>query len=486
MFSLSFLAIAAFLLSLLLTPLFRNLFRSVGLVDSPDQDRKRHARAVPRVGGIPILLAYAGACLLLLVMPLQGGELVHGAIPLARKLIPAVLVVFAVGLIDDLIGLKPWQKLAGESFAAGLAVWAGLHLTGLGHFQIGPVPAIVLTVFWLVVCTNAFNLIDGIDGLAAGIGLFATVTTFLAAMLHGHYPLALATAGLAGALLGFLVFNFNPASIFLGDSGSLSIGFLLGCYGIIWSQKTATLLGMTAPMMALAIPLLDTTLAVARRLLRGRPVFAADRGHIHHKLLERGLSPRRAALVLYGLCGLGAALSLLQSLASKQYAGPIVVLFCVAAWVGVERLGYVEFGLAGRLIVPATFRRVLGAQLRLRRLEEELAGAASTEECWEALRAAGKDFGFSHVALAVDHRCWEETLGEPGGHCWTLEIPLVEDGYVRLGHRFEGETVPMVVGPLAELVRRVLAGKLGNGKGAGADVCPTFVGQGSSTKPPRD
>jgi UDP-GlcNAc:undecaprenyl-phosphate/decaprenyl-phosphate GlcNAc-1-phosphate transferase len=162
-----------------------------------------------------------------------------------------------------------------------------------------------LTILWLLACMNAFNLVDGLDGLAVGVGLFATLTVFTAAMMQHNMVLAVATFPLAGALLAFLCYNFNPATIFLGDSGSLLIGFLLGCYAAIWSNKSATLLGMTAPLMALSIPLLDVALAIVRRFLRRQPIFAADRGHIHHRLLDRGFTPRRVVLMLYGLCGLG-------------------------------------------------------------------------------------------------------------------------------------------------------------------------------------
>src|SRR6185436_13025698 len=140
-----------------------------------------------------------------------------------------------------------------------------------------------LTILWLLVCTNAFNLIDGMDGLATGAGLFATLTILLAGMLEGNHALVLAAVPLGGALLGFLRYNFNPASAFLGDSGSLLLGFLLGCFGVIWSFKTATVFGMIAPLMAMSVPILDATLAVARRFLRGRPIFGADRGHVHHR-----------------------------------------------------------------------------------------------------------------------------------------------------------------------------------------------------------
>src|SRR5262249_32959422 len=152
---------------------------------------------------------------------------------------------------------------------------------------------------WLILCSNAFNLIDGVDGLAAGVGLTATTATLAAGLLHGDWMLGFVTAPLAGCLLGFLRYNFNPASIFLGDSGSLLIGFLLGCYGVIWSQKSVTMLGMAAPALVMALPLLEVGLSVVRRFLRNEPIFAGDRGHIHHRLLDRGLSPRRVAISLY-------------------------------------------------------------------------------------------------------------------------------------------------------------------------------------------
>src|SRR5207247_514333 len=205
-----------------------------------------------------------------------------------------------------------------------------------------------LTLLWLVGCANAFNLIDGVDGLATGLGLFATLTMVIAALLHGNLTLAIATAPLAGALLGFLRYNFNPASIFLGDSGSLLVGFLLGCYGVLWTQKSATLLGMAAPLMALSIPILDVCLSIGRRFLSQSPIFGADRGHIHHRLLDRGLSPRRVALLLYAVGGLGALFSILQSVVPSRLSLLILALFCASTWIFVHSLKYVEFGVAGR------------------------------------------------------------------------------------------------------------------------------------------
>ncbi|MGA2326236.1 MAG: MraY family glycosyltransferase [Bryobacteraceae bacterium] len=460
MYSLLLAGLSAFILSFFLTPLLRNLCVRIGCVDRPDQLRKLHTHPIPRVGGVPIFIACVAAWGILFLSPLQGGHLARQALPLAWKLLPSFLLVFATGLCDDLFGLRPWHKFLAEFAAAALACWAGIHATFAGH-PLALWWTIPLTVIWLVGCTNAFNLIDGVDGLAAGVGLFATLTTLIAALLQGNYALAIATVPLAGALLGFLRYNFNPATIFLGDSGSLSIGFLLGCYGVIWSQKSATLLGMTAPLMALSIPLLDTGIAIARRLLRGQPIFTGDRGHIHHRLLARGLTPRRVVLLLYAVCGVAATFSLLQSMMRNQYAGLVIVLFCSAAWLGIQHLGYVEFSAAGRLIVPRTFLRVLNAQLRLRTLEDALASAETIDQCWLAVRGASHDFGFQHISMRVNHTLYEESFSTADAPaCWTLHVPLTDLEFVQLGHGFESQVEPMVVGSLADLLRRSLLPKL--------------------------
>jgi UDP-GlcNAc:undecaprenyl-phosphate/decaprenyl-phosphate GlcNAc-1-phosphate transferase len=454
--------LAAFLgsfgITFLLTPVCRNLALRCGLVDRPDQARKTHPRPIPRVGGIPIL----GACLLSVCLLTRTAA--------TANLLAATVVVFAIGLCDDLRSLKPWQKLAGQVAAAALACSAGVRIDNLGSY---PVPfwcAVTLTIFWLVGCTNAINLIDGMDGLATGIGLFATLTTLAAALLQGHYALALATAPLAGALFGFLRYNFHPASIFLGDCGSLPLGFLLGAYGVIWSHKSSTILGLTAPLVALSVPLLDTAVSIVRRFLSGRPIFGADRRHIHHLLLDRGFTPRRAALLLYGACGCAAILSLLLGTSPGHYAGPILLLVCVAAWTGVRLLGYVEFDIAGSLLRPRTFRRAIDAQMRLRSLEASLAAATTVEECWTAVRGASKSLGFQRLAMRLDHTLYEELLANCAPEqFWSLDIPLSETEYIRLGHSFQ-DSVPLnTVEPFAGVLRRSLEPKL---RGLHAGVPP--------------
>ncbi|MGH9720031.1 MAG: MraY family glycosyltransferase [Bryobacteraceae bacterium] len=434
MYSLLFLALSSLLLCLLLTPVCRDAFHRAGLLDKPDKHRKTHSRAVPRVGGIPIAISFAAAFGLLLLSPLSGGAVVvQPYLPLVWKLLPAAAVVFATGLIDDLKGLRPLHKLAGQTAASVLAYWGGVRILGVAGFSIDNWWSLPLTVIWLVACTNAFNLIDGVDGLASGVGLFATLTTLVAALLQGNIGLALATAPLCGALLGFLRYNFNPASIFLGDSGSLLIGFLLGCYGVLWSHKSATLLAMTAPLMVLAIPILDTCLSIARRFLRHAPIFGADRGHIHHRLLDRGLTPRRVALLMYAVCGVMAAFSILQSVAHNQYSGVILILFCAVAWLGVSKLNYIEFGVAWRVLLGGTVRRVLSVQIRLHHLQNEVAKALTAGDCWLAIREAAPGFGFGRVKMRLLEESFEEQFGDwSATSSWTLRIPISDRDYVNL------------------------------------------------------
>jgi len=441
-YSLIFLTLTAFTLSLILTPVVRDGFLRIGVLDLPDRVRKLHARPTPRIGGVPIATAYLGAFAILLLSPLKGGQVIQGQLSQVWTLLPAVGLIFATGLADDLIELKPWMKLAGQTGAAALAYWSGVQVDSIAAHPIPEWGSLPITLIWLVACTNAFNLIDGIDGLASGVGLFATVTIFLSGLLMDNVFLAFATAPLAGCLLGFLRYNFNPASIFLGDSGSLFIGFLLGCYGAIWSQKSATLLGMTAPLMALSIPLLDVGLSVTRRFLRGRPIFGADRGHIHHRLLERGLTPRGVALALYGVTGLAAAFSLLQTYFSNRFSGLIIVAFCGVAWMGIQQLGYAEFGAARRILTRRSFQGLVSAQLSLQKFQRDLEGCRSLEDAWPVVRDACAEFGFHHVRVDAGDRTYESRSPAPRSpQAWTVLIPLAPRCSATLGrtHRSANE-----------------------------------------------
>jgi UDP-GlcNAc:undecaprenyl-phosphate GlcNAc-1-phosphate transferase len=455
--SLIWLGCVSFGLSLILTPIFRDIFRSYGMVDQPDGGRKIHKYPIPRVGGMAIACSYLGC---FFVVPLLSKNPFEDKLTLVWNVLPALGVIFAVGVIDDLFGLKPWQKLFGQLAAAGLAYWAGVRIVDVVGFHAESWWSLPVTILWLLTCTNAFNLVDGMDGLAAGVGLFATLTIFLAAILHGNVPLAMATFPLAGCLLGFLCYNFNPATIFLGDSGSLLLGFLLGCFGVIWTQKSATFLGMTAPLMALSIPLVDVGLAILRRALKRQPIFSADRGHIHHRLLDRGLTPKRAVLILYAICSLVAVFSLTANLVENdnRLSAFVIILFCAVAWIGIQYLGYAEFSLAGRMLFRGDFQRTLKARMDLAAFEKQLAAATTIEKCWAIAVDAAPKFGFSCVRMEALGVCFDSLeAGRVAGSCWSCRLPLGASAFIEL-RRIPAETAQAIIlGPFVDAVQAQLS-----------------------------
>ncbi|HEY9141166.1 MAG TPA: MraY family glycosyltransferase [Bryobacteraceae bacterium] len=409
----------AFLIAIVLTPLVRDLFRSYHMVDRPGK-RKVHIYPIPRVGGIAIAIAYGVA---LLTAPAAE----TAAAPSVWKLLPGAALVFLTGLLDDFFSLKPVFKIAGLVAAASLVFFSGLHVGGLGGQPVAVWLDYLLTVFWLLLTSNALNLIDGLDGLCAGMGLVATLTLFGAAMLRHNLPLAHATFPLVGALLGFLCYNISPATVFLGDSGALLIGFLLGCYGMIWTQKASTLLSMLVPLLALSIPLLDVSLSVLRRFLRNQPIFSADRRHIHHRLLDRGFSTRQAVWVLYLFGTLAAALALLASspLGGKSQV-VVIVLFCVAAGIGIRQLRYWEFDMVGQFLFRGGLKRALDGRLRLERLTSELERVTDQKAWWTTLVEGARGLGMSEIRWIGLEGARTETLVPQTAPAWTFRVSLTD------------------------------------------------------------
>jgi UDP-GlcNAc:undecaprenyl-phosphate GlcNAc-1-phosphate transferase len=454
-------AAKAFFIALILTPIIRDISRSFNMVDRPGQ-RKVHVHPVPRVGGVAIAIAYA-----LSLIAIGGVDRPWPTELTPWKVIPGAAIAFAVGLLDDLLSLKPIVKLAGLIVAACVAYQSGLHVGMIFAQQLPVWIDYPLTVFWLVLASNALNLIDGLDGLCAGMGLLSTLTLFTAAMLRHNLPLAYATFPLAGALLGFLCYNFFPATVFLGDSGALLIGFLLGSYGMFWTQKTFTLLSMIVPLLALSIPLLDVSLSVLRRLIGKRPIFAGDRGHIHHRLLDQGLSPRQAVWVLYLVGGLGAAFALVAS--SKfggRYEGAIMLLFCVTAWFGIRKLRYSEFDLGGRFLLDPFRRGAAGAKAGLDMAEASLERAADGEGWWKALVREGKSLGFTKLRWCEGNVVREEALAPTAPPGWSLKIPLSETSSIQVEGVFGSAVASEDLIGLAEILKRTFPGTARGSGGA--------------------
>ncbi len=454
------LGLVAFLVCLLTTPLVRDLFVKLNIVDHPDGNRKLHVRPIPRVGGIPIALSYAVALGLMLIFAPAGARIRIQHEHLVWALLPATALIFVVGLVDDLRGLRPWQKLGGQAVAAALAVGLGARMAPLHGGALAHGTGLLFSFVWLIGCTNAVNLIDGLDGLASGVGLFATGTTLIAAILAGNTGLAMATVPLVGCLMAFLLYNFAPASVFLGDSGSLTIGFMLGCFGLIWSQKSGSLLGMAAPLMALALPLVDVGLSIGRRFMRSRPIFGADRGHIHHMVLALGFKPRAAALILYGFCGLAAFLALLLNVSSMHHLWPLTLLvFCAVVFAGVNALGYPELSAMRRTLSKKRVLRALQEEIYLHELDQSLTMAETPSECWDVVRGACLDLRFATVRMYLKGESFEERISDqPDDISWEMTLSLGRNGHLRLTRMAESKT-PVLMMSVLHLLQESITGK---------------------------
>ena len=429
MHALVLLGASAFLLCLVLTPVCRNLFLHFGLVDQPDTQRKLHLRAVPRVGGIPIAISYAAALGIAFWLH-PGGKIYIQHWQLFRALLPAAAIIFTTGLLDDLFTLKPWQKLAGQFVAASLAVWLGARLAILPTH---PSVSVVLSVMWLIGCSNAINLVDGMDGLATGVSLLATLTSLTIGLLSGNVGLTLATVPLAGCLLAFLRYNFSPASVFLGDCGSLTIGFIIGCFGLIWSQSSGGRIGLLAPLMALALPLIDVVLAIGRRFLRRIPITQADRGHIHHMVLKLGFSTRKAAFVLYAACGFCASSAILVSVSNNGLHWPILLIFICFTLIGIDRLGYVEFVAARKAFTYTFRRRTVQDHIILEELDRALLQTRNLEEWWAVVISTTHALAFTSVRMEFQGDIYHEVLHESSfkSSC-RIHLNLGEEGILVL------------------------------------------------------
>lgn len=295
--------ITSFLIVLLSTPSFITIARLKHLFDDPKESRKIHTKKTPLMGGMMIFAGTLFSFLLWLPINEMG---------VIKYLVPSLLIMFFVGMKDDIIGTAPAKKLAAHLVVAFIMVFmANVKLTSLhGLFGIREIPdyvGIMLSIFTYIVIINAFNLIDGVDGLAAGIGLIASAAFGAWFYMAGDWTYAILSFSLGGALLGFLRFNFNPAKIFMGDSGSLTIGFLMAVLAIeLVEYKTQeipqTIENISKPILAMAIlvyPLIDTIRVFTIRVLKGTSPFSADRNHLHHRLLDLGLSHKQTVLIIY-------------------------------------------------------------------------------------------------------------------------------------------------------------------------------------------
>lgn len=452
---------------LLLTRAGRSLVPRLGLVDRPDGRRKIQTRAVPVAGGAAVFLA---TLLALGVAALLSPEVRSALTADPHKslaLLAAAVVITAVGLVDDRVTLRARYKLLGQVVAALILIGPGGFLIGRvtvlgGAAGLGPL-AIPVTLLWLLTCTNALNLIDGMDGLLGTVGLIALLTLAVIAGMAGHLFPAIIALALAGAVLGFLWFNLPPASVYMGDAGSMLIGLVIGAIAIPASLKGPATVALLAPVAVLVLPMADTTAAVIRRKLTGRGLAVTDHGHLHHVLQRQGLTARRV-LVLVAVLGMIASTGALASttlhndLFALVAAGGVVV-----ALVATRLFGHAEFQLVRKRLVAAFQTLRSGAPAW--ELAVRLHGTADWDEVWRDMTGCAEQLNLQTVRLDVNapmlredyHARWDRAgQGFPETHLWRVEIPLFGRGQpigqlVVAGVRDE-EPIADTLGVLAKII----------------------------------
>jgi UDP-GlcNAc:undecaprenyl-phosphate GlcNAc-1-phosphate transferase len=428
--------------ALALTPVVRALGIRFGILDLPGK-RKVHQDETPRLGGIAIVAATLLPFLVFfLFKDFLYREIENSWEPLLG-LTMGCLIVFSIGIWDDIRRLSPWPKLIVEIGAALVTYHFGLRIGLLSNpfglqwdvsWLSGP-----LTVIWLVGITNAVNLADGIDGLAAGIATFAAAILFTMTVPSAYTLVPYMAAALAGATLGFLRYNFSPATIFLGDSGSLFLGFFLGGLSLWASEKSAIAFALLIPIIALGLPIIDMIYAIIRRWNRGVSIAQADRDHIHHKLLEKGYSHRKAVLMLYGVNFLLAGIAGLLLFTRNSFAAYIVVAVGIVFILGTRFLGYFKFSRVFRNMIKkwrdSQKAKYLAFRTRLlcRTFEEErtLAGR------WRLAGELFAEVGIQQATIAL--------AGHPHRSlAWSTSAPVQETNKtVKLNLPLTGGKIPL-------------------------------------------
>lgn len=434
----------------------RDLATRHGWVSLPQGGRHLHQASLPRLGGVAIFLAFSVSLILWLALSLIFPRLVAGLAPatLLRIYVPACLI-FCLGIYDDLHGAGPYLKFAVQAIAAAMLFAGGMRVLDLplifGSHSLPWFVGLPLTVLWVVAVTNAFNLIDGLDGLAAGSALFSTIVFFIVSLVNHSWLGSLMSVTLAGAILGFLRFNFNPATIFLGDSGSLFIGFMLSALALAGAQKAPTFVAVAIPVVSFGLPILETLLSIMRRLISGRPIFTADREHIHHKLLQMGFSHRQVVIVLYAVSAVFAMLSLFLLWPTGSTLGLVLAVVGTGIWLGVQHLNYLEFGELRR-VAQRTIdqRQIVINNLSVRRAVQELKAASDFDQVRSILIAAFESndfdaFELHFKSLPGDHAVNGETnrpfhwskfphmVAISGQPAWKLTLDLVTSSNQRRG-----------------------------------------------------
>ncbi|MBA4423883.1 MAG: undecaprenyl/decaprenyl-phosphate alpha-N-acetylglucosaminyl 1-phosphate transferase [Syntrophus sp. (in: bacteria)] len=433
--------IVAVVLSLVLTPVATWLGVRLGAVDIPTA-RNVHTRPIPRSGGLAIALAFGLSLIASVLLMTQVSELFVWNQRRAFGLLGGI-VVFTVGFFDDFKRLEPRIKFLTQILAASLAYYGGVRIEafavdGMGfHFGI---LSWFITIFWFLLLINAVNLIDGLDGLAAGVAFFTSAVMVILGIMQGNFLAALEFAALAGALLGFLRYNFNPASVFMGDGGSYFIGYTIAALSILGSIKSQVGATLLIPLLALGVPIFDTILSPVRRWVLGQQLFRPDKGHIHHRLVAMGLSSQRAVLIIYGISFTLCALSLLLINLRNEMVSLLLIILGATAFIVVRKMGYLEYLATDKLF---GWLQDLSEEVGLSRdrrsflsLQIEMDHARSMEELWSDICRALEMMRFDRGELHLYG--YGESPGGPAVNPGQISFffggspnvdPLPESGY---------------------------------------------------------
>ena len=440
--------LSALACSVACAPIIAMIAKRLGLVDHPDGHRKLHARIVPLAGGPTVLISlFAGLFTTLWFHPTLL-ESSYNDIRFLSCLGLAGSWIVVLGILDDKIGLRGRQKLFGQFIAALIMIPSGIAIQKIQVFGV-PIEfgdfASVVTVFWILGAINALNLIDGVDGLASTIGTVLSLSVAaVTVILGGRVDGLIIALSLAGALTGFLVFNFPPARMFLGDSGSMLIGLVVGCVALKCSFKQYAAMALVMPTAIWAIPIFDVSMAIVRRRLTGRSIYTTDRGHLHHCLVRKGHSGSSLLLLVGSLCGLTG----LGAIAAAWFDNEMIAVMGVATALAIL-VATRSFGAAELTLLTNRVRRFAGSLIRkpagekpvLHDEQFQLHGKQEWHELWSTLTAFADRFEMDAVELLVNipsvgeeyHASWRSTSKVEQHDAWRSEIPLIVDGQ-RIGH----------------------------------------------------
>ncbi len=402
----------SFIAALALTPVVRRKateWGAIAIPDGADGGRHIHAKPTPRLGGVAIYLAFMLALACVPLMTNMVGDIFRANLPRLLMLLAPATLIFLFGIYDDFRNVGAPEKVIVQTIAAAMIFAGGFRIENIsspfgGHWHLPLWLSFVLTAVWVVGITNAFNLIDGIDGLAAGASVFALLSILVFSVAQGNPEISQLAIVLVGAVLGFLRFNFNPATIFLGDSGSLFLGFMAAALSLAGSQKGSTIVAIAIPLVSFGLPVTEAGLSLVRRFVSGQSLLAGDRGHIHHKLLQHGFTQRQAAILLYAVSALFSLFGLMLLNPKRSLAALIFFVLGVGIVFGVQRLRYAEFAELGNQIKLGVTqrRRSLAVNVRVRRASEDLSKVQTSAELFAALEEMLKTNEFDYAVLDLD------------------------------------------------------------------------------------